>query len=108
MLPDQTDSGDFERLHQSLHSLHQKVDAIMSTQAQADADTQAILQSLTDLATSSAAIQTELNTLADANPGIDLTALTAAVGQLDPAVQAVGKLVPAPAAPPPPPPPPAA
>lgn len=53
----------------------------------------------TDLATAQSTLQTELNELAQANPGIDLSKVTASVTALDTAVQAVGGLKPAPAVP---------
>lgn len=56
-------------------------------------------QVATDLATAQSTIQAELNALALANPGIDLSKVTASVTALDTAVQAVGALKPAPAAP---------
>ena len=66
----------------------------MGTQADVDAITTAIGQVETDLKASSDAIQAELDQLAAANPGVDLTALRSAVSGLDPAVQAIGALKP--------------
>lgn len=70
----------------------------MSTQDQVDADTQAVQQVATDLETARTSIQTELDNLQSqidqGGKPTDLSALTAAIGQLDPAVQAVGALTP--------------
>ena len=66
----------------------------MASQQDVDAITTAIGQVETDLKSSSAAIQTELDALATANPSVDLTGLRSAVSGLDPAVQAIGALKP--------------
>lgn len=88
-----------DELHEHLRKLNERIDH-MATQADVDAITtqvEAVEQHVTDAQT---AIQAELDALASANPALDLSALTAAVGKLDPAVQALGTLKPdAPAAP---------
>jgi hypothetical protein len=48
-----------------------------------------------DLATAQGTLQTELNELSAAHPGIDLSKVSASVTALDTAVQAVGALKPA-------------
>jgi hypothetical protein len=50
-----------------------------------------------DIAIVQATLQTEINNLASQNPGVDLSGLRTAVQPLDAAVQALGKLEPAPA-----------
>lgn len=75
----------------------------MSTQAQVDALTAAVAQVSADLATASETLQAEIDNLANANPAIDLSALTAAVEPLDAAVNALDSLAPTPPTPPTPP-----
>jgi hypothetical protein len=67
----------------------------MSEQEQVDALEAAVAKVADDLATATTTLQDELNTLAEQNPGVDLTALTAAIGNLDPAVEALAALKPA-------------
>jgi hypothetical protein len=77
-------------------------------QADVDALTAQVDQVTADLTTAQAAIQTEIDALSAANPGVDLTALQAAVAPLDAAVVALGGLTPTPPVAPPAPPAPAA
>jgi uncharacterized coiled-coil protein SlyX len=63
-----------------------------------DALNAAVDQVAADLSTSVTELQTELDNLAAANPGVDLTAVTAKVEALDQQVQAVGNLTPTPPA----------
>lgn len=70
--------------------------AQMSTQADVDALTAAVNQVSTDVATAQTTLQAEIDKLAAANPALDLSGLTAAVGALDPAVQALDALAPTP------------
>lgn len=73
---------------------------LMATQADVDAITAAVGQVATDLETARAKLQAEIDTLAAANPAVDVTALQAAVAPLDASVQALGALTPTPPAPP--------
>ena len=93
-----------EQLDERLEPLERQ---IMSTQAEADAVTAQVTQVSTDLATAKTALQSEIDALSAANPGVDLTALQAAVAPLDAAVVALETLAPTPPAPPAPPVPPA-
>lgn len=65
-----------------------------ATQAQIDALTTEANQIATDLATAKSTLQAEIDQLAAANPGVDVTALTAAMAPLDQAVQQLGALTP--------------
>lgn len=72
----------------------------MSEQEQVGALETAVTQVATDLAAARTTLQAELDALAAANPGVDLSRLTTAVEALDPAVQALVALKPeAPAGP---------
>src|ERR1035437_3194867 len=77
-----------------LRAINELQENQMSTQAQVDALTAELTQVASDLVASSAALQTEIDSLAAANPGVSLTALQAAADALDPAVKAIGALVP--------------
>lgn len=72
----------------------------MATQADIDALTAEINQVATDVDTAKTQLQAEIDALADANPGLDVSALQAAVAPLDGAVVALGELKPTPPAPP--------
>jgi uncharacterized coiled-coil protein SlyX len=90
-------SDDRRGVWQAIHELQE---AVMATQADVDALTTQVSTVASDLAKAQADIQAELDALSTANPTVDLTALTAAVAGLDPAVQTLGALKPdAPAAP---------
>ena len=90
------------RYDQVLAELRNIKEIVMATQEQVDALTASIAQVSQDLASSSAAIQAELDALKSANPSLDLSALEAAVAPLDDAVKAVGALTPSQPTPPPP------
>ena|ERR1035437_7181404 len=77
-----------------LRAINELQENQMSTQAQVDALTAELTQVASDLVASSAALQTEIDSLSAANPGVSLTALQAAADALDPAVKAIGALVP--------------
>jgi hypothetical protein len=64
------------------------------TQADVDALTAQIEQVAQDLIAAQGKLQAEIDALAAANPGVDLTALQAAVAPLDAAVVALGGLAP--------------
>jgi hypothetical protein len=70
--------------------------SLMATQADVDALTTQVDQVAADLATAQTVLQTEIDTLAAANPALDLTALQAAVAPVDAAVVALGGLKPRP------------
>jgi hypothetical protein len=82
----------------ALTHIHERLD-LMATQADVDALTTAVDQIATDLTAAQSKLQAEINALAAANPGLDLTALQAAVAPVDAAVQALGALAPSPPAP---------
>ena len=77
----------------------------MSTQADVDAVTTQAGEIASDLATAKVDLHAEIDALSAANPGLDLTALQAAVSPLDQAAKDLAGLKPTP--PPPPPAPPA-
>lgn len=72
----------------------------VSLQEEINGITTELDQVATDLTTVQATLQTEIDNLAAANPGVDLSGLRTAVAPLDAAVQALGKLEPTPATPP--------
>jgi hypothetical protein len=72
----------------------------VSLQEEINGITTELDQVATDIASVQATLQTEIDNLAAANPGVDLSGLRTAVAPLDAAVQALGKLEPTPAAPP--------
>lgn len=87
-----------ERFERALGEVHERIDG-MATQADVDALTVAVGQISTDLATAQTELQAEIDSLSAANPGLDLTALQAAVAPVDEAVQQLGALKPTPPAP---------
>lgn len=73
----------------------------MGTQGEVDAATQAIQKVSDDISNVRGVLQTEIDNIAAAHPGVDLSKLNAGVALLDPAVEALGALKPeAPPAPP--------
>jgi len=80
-----------DELWQAIHSIEERIEN-MANQAEVDEITAAVNQVKTDLATASANIQNEIDTLAAAQPGIDLTALKSAVAPLDESAVALGNL----------------
>lgn len=70
----------------------------MATQADIDALTTQIGTVASDLTKAQTDIQAEIDQLAQQNPALDLSGLTAAVAQLDPAVQAIDQIKPTPPA----------
>jgi prefoldin subunit 5 len=80
------------------HEIEDLKEAQMATQADVDALTAQIGTVSTDLAKAQTDIQAEIDALSQANPALNLDALTAAVAQLDPAVQALDQVKPTPAA----------
>lgn len=74
-----------------------------ATQADVDALTAQVQQVATDLTSASSTLQTEIDNLANANPGVDVSALRAAIEPLDAQAQALGALTPQAPAPPAPP-----
>lgn len=72
----------------------------VSLQEEINGITTELDQVATDIASVQTTLQTEIDNLANANPGVDLSGLRTAVAPLDAAVQALGKLEPTPAAPP--------
>ncbi len=84
-----------EDMQDQIDELHEEMGFMAeATQAQADADTQAIEQVGVDLAAAVQTVQMELNATKQANPGIDLSRLEAAIIPLDAHAKAVGNLVP--------------
>lgn len=93
---DNPDSAD-ERLERVEDRVDDLEGELMGTQAEVDADTQALVQAHADLEAAKGSLQTELNNLqAQVNAGNvpDLTAMTAAVQGIEPPVQAIGALKP--------------
>src|SRR5581483_361154 len=86
----------FARIWDAIHDLQERTEN-MATQADVDALTASVDQVATDLATARTTLQQEIDSLAQQNPGLDLSALTAAVAPIDQAVQALGALKPDPA-----------
>jgi|HubBroStandDraft_5_1064220.scaffolds.fasta_scaffold01601_2 hypothetical protein len=72
----------------------------VSLQEEINGITTELDQVATDIASVQTTLQTEIDNLAAANPGVDLSGLRTAVQPLDAAVQALGKLEPTPAIPP--------
>ncbi len=89
----------FDEFERVVDQLRERI-SLMATQADVDAITAQITQVSTDLAAAKTSLQAEIDKLAVANPGVDLSGLQAAVAPLDAAVQAVGGLVPDAPAPP--------
>jgi response regulator of citrate/malate metabolism len=95
-----------ERMHRmeaSQSASQADIDNLTTELGQVAAD---VTQVSSDLSASSATLQSEIDSLVAANPGVDVTALKAAADALDPQVQtldgaakAVAGLVPTPAAP---------
>jgi hypothetical protein len=69
----------------------------MATQSEVDAITAELGTVATDLASGQVTLQAEIDSLAAANPAVDVTALKEAADALDPAVQKLASLVPDPA-----------
>ncbi len=67
----------------------------MASQSDVDALTTQVDQVATDLTAAQTSLQSEIDTLAAANPSLDLSALQSAVTPLDSAVQALGQIKPA-------------
>lgn len=70
----------------------------MSTQADVDAVVVQVGEVAADLATAHTTLQAEIDALATANPAIDVAALQAAVAPLDQAAKDLGAIVPTPPA----------
>ena len=91
---------------EAIHNLRRDISDLqeqnMAEQTQIDALTTELTQVAADLAASSTALQTEIDNLAAANPGINLAPLQAIADTLDPAAKAIGALAPTPPPPPPP------
>ena len=68
----------------------------MATQADVDALTTQVQQVASDLEAARTALQGEIDSLASANPALDLTGLQSAVQPLDAAVKSLGELQPTP------------
>src|ERR1700685_2049345 len=64
------------------------------SQTEIDARTAAVGQVASDLEADATTIQAELDKLTEAEPSLDLSALTTAVAALDPKAKALGALVP--------------
>ena len=82
------------RLASKVDVILTQIGILMSQQDDISADTAAIVQAVTDLGTAVTAVQAEIDALKNANPALDLSALDAAVGSLQPAVAGVQGLVP--------------
>jgi hypothetical protein len=83
-----------ERVRDLERRVNRVEENLMSEQEQVGTLETAVAQVAADLATATSTLQTELNEFAAANPGVDLTKVTAAVEALDPAVQALAALKP--------------
>lgn len=70
----------------------------MATQEEVDAITNQVNQVATDVENARATLQSEIDSLSSANPGVDVSALQAAVAPLDSAVQSLGQIQPTPPA----------
>jgi multidrug resistance efflux pump len=79
--------------------LNQLEENQMATQAEVDTITTEVQTVATDLTTAQTALQAEIDSLAAANPSIDLSGLRTAVAPLAGAVTALGNLQPLTAAP---------
>jgi phage shock protein A len=86
-------------LERRIANLEQRTEH-MATQADIDALTQQVDQVASDLQTSTAQVQAEIDALSQANPQLDLSALQAAVTPLDDKVKALGQITPTPPSPP--------
>jgi hypothetical protein len=90
----------FERLYEHLANLNERLDSFMEASGQAQVTTQADVDALTtqvgqiasDLQSARTSLQTEIYSLAAANPQIDLTGLRNALAPLDAQVTAIGQL----------------
>ncbi len=89
-----------EQLEERLEEIYERIEH-MATQADVDALTAELDSVSSDIQTASASIQAEINALAQANPGLDISKLQAAAAPLDAAVQGLGNLKPVLQAPPP-------
>lgn len=92
----------FERLERRIQRLEEDE---LANQAEIDALTAALNQVAEDLAATQTTLQTEINNLANANPELDLSGLTAAVAPLDDSVKALAAIEPVKPEPPAPTPP---
>ena len=81
----------------NIHAIERQL-THMATQTDVDALTTAVGQVSTDLATAQTTLQAEIDSLAAANPALDLTALQAAVAPVDAAAVALAGLKPTPTA----------
>ncbi len=77
----------------AIHNLERQL-THMATQAEVDTITTEVEKVATDLTTASTTLRTEIDSLAAANPQINLSGLRTAVAPLDAAVQALGNLQP--------------
>ncbi len=82
---------------EALEQLEERMEQFMeASQDQINALTAELGTVSTDLANATAVLQSELDGLVAANPGVDITALQAAADALDPAVQKLAALAPTP------------
>jgi ABC-type transporter Mla subunit MlaD len=89
-----------QEFKRAIQALNERIDGMASQQAAIDAITAQLGQVSTDLESARTTLQTEIDNLAAANPGVDVTALQNAAAALDPAVQSLAGLTPTPAEPP--------
>lgn len=82
-----------EYQHQ-IEKIYRRISELMSSQDDLTKLTDGLAQVETDLVASQAALQAELDQVAAANPGVDLSDALTLVGQLDTHVQAIGDLKP--------------
>jgi hypothetical protein len=80
-------------------AIHRLEEQRMTDQAEVDALTTQVTQVGADLAAAKTTLQQEIDALAAANPGINLSGLQAAVTPLDTAAKALAELKPEPTAP---------
>lgn len=86
-------------LNKAIATLNTRIN-LMAEASQQDIDnlTAEVSQVASDLQDAQSKLQAEIDKLAQANPGVDVTALKAAVDPLDAAVVALGNLQPSPPA----------
>jgi multidrug resistance efflux pump len=78
-----------------INKINQRI-SHMASQADIDALTAELQNVANDLAQTQTVLQSEIDNLADGNPGLDVSALQQAADALDPAVQKLGSITPTP------------
>lgn len=84
-------------LQNAVNKINKRIDKLeASEQGQIDALTSQVTQVSSDLETATQNLQAEIDSLASANPSLDLSALTNAIAPLDEAVNSLNNLKPTP------------